>query len=385
VREPRPTPSLSLSRARAAAGRALGALAREPTAIRLCVAGDLRRMAPRVEGVTLLASSPTPGALLEAFLALPWMHGARHPDLDVAFGQDEDGLPLALRVVAEDEALFAAQWLYLTARTDHFAALLRAADARGLLLDPRGLWRGEARVEAQSEAAIYERLGLPWLPPEVREGNTLVAPPEDLVAMADVRGLGHVHTTRGRGRHDLTQMAARARREGYAWLLLADAAQDAEAAAAQRSERAAIERLADEEGTPLHILGPAEAGFASCASDPAATIEALSHPGVKVLAHPCPNDGAGWITDLAAWSPVLDACAEHAVVLEVSGGPAALPLPVGWHEAAQTRGLRALAAADAHDLAGVDDQICAVGLLRRGRWRRTDVVSTRVVSQGIFD
>lgn len=358
MNEPPPTPSepwIPLTRARAAAGRALGALAREPAAIRLAPAGDLRRMASRVEGVVLLATAHEAEPLLQAFLALPWLTGAKHPELDVAMGRSDDGIPIGLRVLPDDETAFTAQLLYLTARKDHFAALLGAADARGMLLDPQGLWRGEEQIPTPNEADVYAALDLPFVPPELREGTELSPPPEDLVAMDDIRGLVGVHTDHGAGRHTLPMMAERARREGYAWMLLADKGLEGDALRKQQGEILAAERIAAAEEAPLRIL---------------------SAGAVKVLAHPR-DDDADAPQDLEAWESVLDRCAEEGRVPLVSGGPDAAVLPAGWHDAVRARGLRVLPAADAHDLASIDDQICAVGELRRGRWQRGDVLSTR--------
>ncbi len=362
MHEPPPTPSepsIPLTLARAAASRALGALAREPAAIRLAPAGDLRRMASRVEGVVLLATAHDPDPLIQAFLGLPWLTGAKHPELDVAMGRTDDGIPIGLRVLPDDETAFTAQLLYLTARKDHFAALMAAADARGMLLDPQGLWRGEEQIPTPNEADVYAALDLPFVPPELREGPEFSAPPEDLVSMGDLRGLVGVHTDRGAGRHSLPMMAERARREGYAWMLLADADLDGDELREQRGEILAAERMAAEEESPLRIL---------------------SAGAVKVLAHPR-DDAADAPRDLAGWEIVLDDCAKEGRVPLVSGGPNAAVLPAGWHAAVRQRGLRVMPAADAHDLASIDDQICAVGELRRGRWVRGDVLSAREAAE----
>ncbi len=299
------------------AGRVLTSLAREGAALRLATAGDLRRMAPRVEGVVLLATAHDAGALLDAFLERPWITGERHPELDLALGRVDD-VPVVVRVLPEDEVGFAAQQLWMTARQDHFAALAARADARGLALDPRGLWQGEKRMDTPSEAAMYELLDLPVFPPELREGADLEPPPDDLVEMADVRGIGGIHTSAGEGRHDLAHMAGRVRQEGYRWMVLADETVDAEAVAA-------VEREAAEDEKPFTVF----------------TRDDLPE-----------------------------------LVVAVHGSARAEPLPPAWHAQARADGLRPLVSADAHDLNGVDDAICALGQLRRGRWRRGEVLST---------
>ncbi len=279
-------------------------------------------MAPRVEGVVLLATAHEPEALLEAFFTPPWITGARHPDLELGMGRVED-VPVVLRVLPEDEAAFAAQQLWMTARQDHFAALVRAADARGLLLDPNGLWRGDERLPLTTEVALYETLDLPYFPAELREGSDLQPPPTDLVEMADIRGVAGIHTDAGAGRHTLAQMAERAQREGYGWMVVADESVDT-------AQVQAIERLASEDQTPLRIL----------------------------TARDVPED-----------------------VLEVCGGANAEPLPAAAHEEAREQGLRALVSAGARDLVGIDDAICAVGALRRARWRKGEVLSALEVDE----
>jgi DNA polymerase (family 10) len=357
-------------------------------------------MEARVERVELLASAHDPAALLEAFAALPFAREVLARGPDRARVRLEDGTEVRLAVLPDDDARFFAALAASTAGAPHLRELEARAAALGLALGPQGLRDVGGLRSLGAEEDLYAALDLPVVPPELRREARPEPAPPDLLAMGDVRGLVHVHTRDGRGAHPAAAMVARARREGFGWVLLADRGLDAARTAGQGRVAEEARRAARAEGSGFDVVLGAEApigaaGRLELEAAVRASVElviaapggsagevaaALSDPAVKVLGHPREPDGASWATDLEAWLPVLDAAARHRVALEVSGHPRAVPLPEGWHAAARARGLDVLPAADAHDLVSVEDVQAAVGLCRAGRWPRQAVPATRDAS-----
>jgi DNA polymerase (family 10) len=400
-----------LDAARRAAARVLGRLEREPSALRLAVAGDVRRMAPTVERVDLVASAHEPRALLDAFERMG-VGEPRRPDDRTSEIVLEDGLRVRLEAAGSDaEAL--ALLVLRTGSSRHVDALRRRATERGLSLDERGLRRGEEVVAVRGETDVYEALGVAWRPPERREDDDLDAPvPGDLVAMGDLRGAFHVHTDDGAGSFPLADMARRAAREGYAWTLLADRSPSAVPRgvapgtyASQRERAAGLAGDGDAArvlvGSEVQVLADGRLdgdeatlrgldAVIAVVDDPvdddrrpqdretltARWVRAVAHPAVDVVSRPTGRVLLGREPAPVDVDRLLDACAEHGVAVEISGDPHVLELDEAWHEGARRRGIPAVLAADAHDLAGFDQAILAVGAARRGGWRRDEVLNT---------
>ena len=388
--------TLPLARARRVAARVLARLAQDREALRLAPTGALRRMVPHVPEVDLLATALDPQALLARFLELPFVAEVRGRTAAGARVRLEDGTAVSLSVLEDDDRRFAGLRLETSAAPPHLAALARRAVERGLVWGPAGLWRAGERLALDSEEALYEALGLPWCPPELREDGSLRPPPGDLVAMEDLRGAVHLHTTAGAGAHDAAQMTERARREGFAWAVLADRGLEAADLARQRVALEASAAAPEDEAPPCRaflgvevevapggcleasdaVLAAADLVVAVPGADPGDAARALSAPAVKVLAHPRAPHCESWAADLEAWVPILRAAARHHVALEISGGPAAAPLPVGLAAAARDHAVALLPAADAHDLGAIEDVVCAVGWCRRGRCGRDEILGT---------
>jgi DNA polymerase (family 10) len=397
--------------ARRAASRVLDRLQREPAALRLAVAGALRRMEPIIERVDLVATAHDTAGLLDAFETMPFVDVAvARGDRDAVVRLD-DGVEVWLEVAAR-EADYAVLLFRRTGPDTHVEALAQRAAACGCtLLDDR-LARGGRRVDVAEEEALYAALDLPFVPPE-RRGATGLDGGEALVTMRDVQGCVGLHTVDGAGAFELEDMATRAEREGYRWAVVTDRSHRAfprgaslEAVRAQ-AERIARYREQDPDGIELFhgtevdvlpdgrldwpddvlrafdfVVAAVNDGHGPDGrpQDEAAMTErvcrAVAHPQVHALAHP---EGRvllgrpGWPVNVEA---VLRACADAGTAVSVSGLPHRLDLDERWHAYARLLGLRALPAADAHDLNGIDQAILAVGALRRGGWRPGEVLTT---------
>jgi DNA polymerase (family 10) len=132
-------------------------------------------------------------------------------------------LQVDLRVVEEES--FGAAWQYFTGSKEHNVRLRERAVARKWRLNEYGLYDGEKRLVGKDEEGIYKKLGLPWIPPELREDCgefEREASSLELVNLDDVRGDLHMHTTASDGRNTIEEMALAAKARGYQYIAICD-------------------------------------------------------------------------------------------------------------------------------------------------------------------
>ncbi|MFA5013141.1 MAG: DNA polymerase/3'-5' exonuclease PolX [Candidatus Paceibacterota bacterium] len=138
----------------------------------------------------------------------------------------KDGLDIDLRVVHTSS--YGAALQYFTGSKEHNVATRRLAIKLGLKLNEYGLFtRGGRKIKGETEEEIYERLGMKWMPPEIRENQgEIEAAMTDklpkLVELKDIKGDFHCHTSYDGGQDSLRELAERAIEMGYEYLGLSD-------------------------------------------------------------------------------------------------------------------------------------------------------------------
>ncbi len=213
-----PAARLSLADARDVASRVLGRLQREPTALRLGVTGEIRRMEPTVGWVGLMATAHDPDALLAAFADPAFCEEVVVRTPGQVFARMKGDALVSLRVYPAEDPSFVTALFEHTGDVEHVEAVRRHAASRGLRLTSDGLFRDEERVELSTEEEIYAHVGLPYRPPELRHDANLSAVPDDLVTMFDVKGLATIRVPEGSA-FSLYDVVLRAAQEGYVWVV----------------------------------------------------------------------------------------------------------------------------------------------------------------------
>jgi DNA polymerase (family X) len=217
-----------LSYAENMAGELIEALRQTPGVDAVTPAGSLRRGRETVGDLDLLVTGPNAVAALETFVAFPRV------DEVLARGENKasakvgrEGLQVDVRTLPP--GTFGAAMQYFTGSKDHNVAIRTRAVKRGLKLSEYGLFRveDEARVAGETEAGIYEALGMAWIPPELRENCGEIEAAEErrlpeLVELSQIRGDVHMHTTETDGRATLEEMAAAAIERGYEYIAITD-------------------------------------------------------------------------------------------------------------------------------------------------------------------
>ncbi len=216
-----------LSMARPIAEELARTLREHPAAVRVEVAGSVRRWADTCKDIDLIATAEEPQALAEHLLASPLVAAAGKAGPNGVRAQTQNGISVDLRIVAPEA--FGNLLQHFTGSAAHNVQLREEAVARGLSVSEHGITEVESgEVElCPTEEAVYERLGYAYIEPELREGRgELKAAREgtlpDLVSLDDIRGDLHSHTTLSDGRNTLEEMAEAGRDRGYAYMAITD-------------------------------------------------------------------------------------------------------------------------------------------------------------------
>jgi len=193
----------------------------------IMMVGDARRGCEMVDAVELLASCREKAGVIAAFTSMPGVKeviGASDEHTEVIF---DNGLRAILHLSSPDN--FAALAVRLTGSRRHIDALERIASQGGLRFTDRGLFKAEGGepVKIDSEEEFYQRIGFPYIAPELREGRDEIdaagnnALP-DLVELSDIRGDLHLHSTWSDGANSIREMAQAARALSRQYIALTD-------------------------------------------------------------------------------------------------------------------------------------------------------------------
>ncbi|HDS73946.1 MAG TPA: DNA polymerase/3'-5' exonuclease PolX, partial [Firmicutes bacterium] len=355
-------------RARAAADAVLELVKSQPGVIRVEIAGSLRRHRETIGDLDILASASDdarPG-IMDAFVKNDDIvdviaHGSTKSSVRLKSGINAD-----LRVVSDEEFPFALA--YFTGSKEHNTVLRGRAKREGLKLNEYGLFRENSdTIPCENETNLYRALGLPYIPPELRENMGEFEAAErnelpDLVTMDDIRGILHVHTVRSDGVHTVEQLVQAAKTLGAEYLGIADHSRSAFYAGglsendvrAQWDEIDEVNERIDDitvlKGIESDILSDGGldyndellAGFdfviasvhsrLHMAEDEATErlLRAIDHPATTILGHPTGRlllARDGYPVDMQR---VIERCVERGVAIELNASPHRLDLDWRW-------------------------------------------------------
>ncbi|WP_030061310.1 MULTISPECIES: DNA polymerase/3'-5' exonuclease PolX [Streptomyces] len=390
----------------------VAALSAVPGCTRCAFAGSLRRMRETVGDIDVLATAEDSAPLMAALTELPYVAEVIASGPTKTSVRTTGGVQVDLRVVPEED--WGAALVYFTGSKAHNIRLRTMAVRAGLKLSEYGLFEvdGGAKVVSESEDEVYAALGLPWIPPPLREDRgeievALNGELPDLVEESDLRGDLHTHTDLTDGLATLEEMIDTAAARGYSYLAVTDHAPNLvmqrmtdEKILAQREQ---LRQLADRHrklrllhGTELNIDPdggvdwPPEflAGFDVCvasvhshfALDRAAQtrrlIRACENPYVHVIGHLTTRriGSRGPIdVDLAA---VFEAAARTGTAIEVNSSPQRLDLRDEDILRARRHGVRFSIDSDAHATPHLAYPRFGIGTAQRGWLTAEDVVNT---------
>jgi DNA polymerase (family 10) len=371
---------------------------------RAAVAGAVRRRREVVNGIDLVAATDRAAELARAFPDLAGISETVATSERRVTVRLADGITVELRIASADE--FASALLVATGSEEHVAALSARAGQRGLTLDERGLFshgKRPRRAPSATEEEIYGTLGLPFIEPELREGQGEIEAAESgelprLLEDGDVLGLIHVHTTESDGRASLDEMIGAARAAGYRYAAVTDHSQAAGYAGGLPPERVLRQREAIRAARSAHpgfrifhgteadilpdgsidygdeflegfdlVVASVHSRFALPRDEQTRRlVRAVENRRVSVLGHPTGRlllTRKGVDVDVEA---VLDAAARSGCAVEINGSPHRLDLDWRFCRTAAEKGVLFSIGPDAHSVKELEYAGYAVGIARKG-------------------
>ena len=379
-------------------------------------AGSLRRARETVGDLDFLVASSEPKPIMDWFVAYPGVKEVTAHGETKSSVRFENGLQADLRVVPAEQFYFALH--HFTGSKEHNVAMRHRALGRGLSMSEWGFKSVDEKTVApgaKSEAEVFRALGLPWIPPELREGNGEIDAAEagqlpKLVQLSDLRGVFHNHTTESDGDHTLDQMAAAAEAHGWEYLGISDHSKSSFQASGLDETRLAKQlediaklnaskkyRVRVLSGSEVDILKDGTLDFSDDVlarldfvvasvhtlftldreAQTARIIKAIENEHVDMVGHLTGrllNKREPYDVDIAK---VIDAAAANDTIIELNSNPWRLDLDWRWWRRASEKGVLCSINPDAHDIDQLAFAAHGVRIARKGWLTPEQVLNTR--------
>jgi len=394
-----------------------------PEVVRAEVCGSLRRRRDTTKDIDIVASSANPEAVTAAFAKFPevlQVVGQGPTKCSVVVQLPADGKSITLNsdllVVSEEQFPFAV--LHFTGSKEHNIRLRQRAIDRGWSLNETGLGDDKKLIPAKSEADIYKSLGLPLIPPELRQDTGEIEASEGkklpkLVEYRDIRGVFHNHTIASDGTATLEDMARKCMALGWEYFGVGDHSQSLTVASGLSPERVK-KQWADADalnkklkgfhifkGTECDILPDGSldfddellAGFdyvvvsvhthfgLSEDEQTERVCKALQHPATTMLGHATGRlllRREGYKIDL---DRVIRTAADHGKMIEINAQPSRLDLDWTYVKRAKELGVMIVINPDAHSTGELELTRYGIDVARRGWLTKEEVFNTRGVKE----
>jgi len=383
-----------------------------PGVDRVTVAGSFRRMRETVGDLDILVTAAADSPVMQRFAAYDEVAEVLSAGTTRASVVLKSGLQVDLRVVAQPS--YGAALCYFTGSKAHNIAIRRIAQKLGLKLNEYGVFRGTERIAGDDEASVYESIGLPWIPPELREDRGEIEAAHDgrlprLVAFSDLRGDLHAHTKATDGHDSLRDMALAAKALGLEYLAITEHSRHLTVAHGLDPLRLArqcdeIDRLNPEldgitllKGIEVDILedgsldlpdevlgrldlvvGAVHSRFhLSRAKQTQRILRAMDHPHFTLLAHPSGRllgKREPYDVDMLR---IVRHAKDRGCFLELNAHPERLDLLDSHCQMAKEEGVLVSINSDAHSRFDFSNLEYGVGQARRGWLEKDDVLNTR--------
>ena len=402
----------------AEAARLISSVRRHPEVIQADVAGSVRRRNEVVRNIDVVAAvKGDPSEIAASFARVPGVADATLGDGSAAI-RYVDGTLLDLHCVTPEN--FAVALWRATGSEAHLRQMSDALAARGYRVDDDGVRdRHGERVPLADENALYALLGLPTIPPEMREGDGELARAASglprLVSSADIRGALHCHSTYSDGVARIADLAQAAITRGWTYLGISDHSQSAFYAGGL--SRTDVERQHDEidelntklQGFTIlkgieadirpngeldyddatldrfdYVIGSVHSQFKM--SEEAMTariVSALENPRLTILGHPTGRlllARDPYPVDVDA---IVEKAAETGAAIELNADPRRLDLDWRHLRRANERGVTVEIGPDAHSIPGLDNVVIGVGIARKAWLEADDILNARSADEVI--
>ena len=402
----------SIADARAAVETIVADLRQLPAVVRCEAAGSCRRRRETCGDLDVLAICSDPAPPMDRLAAHPLVASVLQRGETKQRVRLVSGIELDLRVVPEES--FGAAMQYFTGSKEHNVVLRQRAKDLGLKINEYGVFRGDEAVAGRTEEDVYAAVGLPWIPPELRENRREFEWADrrqlpQLLLQADILGDLHMHTTASDGAGTIAEMAAAAKARGLQYIAITDHSKRVSMANGLDADRlrkhwAEIRRVREQIsgiqilcGIECDILEDATMDLPDDVLAEADWVVAVLHYGLRQpreqimqrLLNAIRNphvDAIGHCTGRMIgrregadvnFADLLKAAADHQVMLEINAHPSRLDLDDVHAAAARDHGIPIVISTDSHSVNGFDVLQYGVDQARRAGLTAKDVANTR--------
>lgn len=422
------------------AQRIVEELASLPAVGKISVAGSLRRFRETVGDIDILAVSRSSESVIRHFTHLDGVARVLAEGATKGSVVTREKIQVDLRVV--EAASYGSALNYFTGSKEHNIKLREIAIQRGMKLNEYGVFReggrkhgargartakprraagaaeAETRIAGKTEKEVYAALGLPYIPPEIREDSGEIEAAREgtlptLVEARDIKGDLHCHSDYSDGTATLEEVAAAGKKRGYSYILVTDHSKSLRIANGLSNDRrlkqiAAIDRLNARlrgfrllKGAEVDILPDGtldmdegllkrlDAVYVAIHSNfkmrraemTRRVVRALENPYASILAHPTGRLIGTRDAFEIDMDEVIRAAARTHTAIEINAHPMRLDLDAANSRAAAAAGVMIAIGTDTHVLAELDYMIYGLGTARRGWLSKANIVNTRPASQ----
>ena len=382
----------------------------------VAVAGSYRRCRETVGDLDILVVAGNDAAVLDRFAAYDDVVDVLAKGTTKSSVVLRSGLQVDLRMVSAES--FGAALQYFTGSQAHNIAIRQMGRQHGLKINEYGVFKFEERVAGDSEASVYQAIGLSWIPPELRENRGEIEAAQagtlpELIELADLKGDLHAHTDWSDGRHTLEEMVQAARDYDLEYLAITEHSDRLKIAGGLESSRLLaqideIDRLNQEfsditllKGIEVEIL---QDGSLDLSDEVLARLDlvigsihsyfglpldkqtdrilrAMDHKYFSILAHP--------INRLIDERPpieveikkVIQKAKDRGCYIELNSNPRRLDLDDTYCRIAKDEGVLVAIDSDAHTVDSFSHLRYGVGQARRGWLGKDDVINTRPLGE----
>src|SRR6185369_8820637 len=369
--------------------------------VEVSVAGSLRRWVETIDVIDIVAGADDPQGVIEKFLQFPLILSSHVEDENTCVAQFGDGAQVWLTAVPPKD--FGITLFVKTGSQSHIEKVQAYAERKKISF---------ARLP-RSEEQLYKRLGMAYIPPELREDAGEIEAalakqlPEDLVTEADIKGVVHCHTTYSDGIHTLEAMVRGAEEMGMKYITITDHSPTAIYANGVKLDR--LKRQWEEidevqekvsikilRGTESDIVASGKLDYPDAVLEKFDVIVASIHARYKMdsekmterittaMREPVFKIWGHALGRLLQRRPpvecdvprILDVIAESRAAIEINGDPYRLDLEPRWLREARKRKIKFVVSTDAHSVKAMNNIKYGVAMARRGWITRKEVLNT---------
>lgn len=385
-------------------------LKKESPVENISVAGSIRRRKETVKDIDILITSKQPEKVMKKVVDLPMVEEV------IAFGETKTsvrlrtGIQMDIRVVEPDS--WGAALAYFTGSKAHNIRVRELALEKGLKINEYGVFRGEQKIAGKTEEEVYQAIGLPFIPPELREDRgeieaALQGKLPKIVEYEEILGDGHVHSKYSDGTASLEEIMRKAESMGLQWVAICDHSQSLKVAGGLPiqdlfKKKKEIEQLNKKSkkvklifGAEVDILSDGtldypdevlkEVDFVIAAIHTGfqqpeeqitnRLISALKHPLVHAIAHPTGRIIGEREPYAVNLKKIIEVAANYGKALEINAYYKRLDLDEINVRAAKEHGVPLIIGTDAHFIDQMDYLSLGTAVARRGWCEKKDVLN----------